>query len=164
MRANLLALVAVTALTLAPAAWAQDYKLGDLTIENPWARASVAANGAAYMEIRTSGTAPDQLIAASTPVAANAELHTHIVEGEVMRMRPVKAIDVNVGEPAVLKPGGLHVMLIGLKAPLKQGDHFPLTLNFAKAGSVEVEVAVEAPGAGGPHDMGHHHNMGGEQR
>jgi copper(I)-binding protein len=71
-------------------------------------------------------------------------------------MRPVKAIEINVGEPAVLKPGGLHVMLIGLKAPLKQGETFPLTLTFAKAGTTTVDVAVQAAGAGLPEHMGEH--------
>jgi copper(I)-binding protein len=144
------------ALFFAPAASAHDYKLGDLTIDHPWARASVAANGAAYMTISTSGSAPDQLVAAASPVAGKVELHTHIVEGDVMRMRPVKAIEINVGEPAVLKPGGLHVMLIGLKAPLKEGDKFSLTLTFEKAGTVTVDVSVQAAGAGLPEHMGQH--------
>ena len=139
------------------AAWANDYRLGDLAIDHPWARAAGAsANGAAYMVISTSGATPDQLIGVSAPIAEKAELHTHIMEGDVMRMRPVKAIEVNVGEPATLKPGGLHVMLIGLKAPLKEGEQFPLTLTFEKAGSVTVEVAVEAAGASGYHDQGGH--------
>ncbi len=147
------ALVAAAVLTATSVAQAAEYKLGGLTIDQPWARPSVAANGAAYMMISTSGDTPDQLVGASSPVAATAELHTHVVEGDIMRMRPVKAIDVNVGEPAVLKPGGLHIMLIGLKAPLKPGEHFPMTLTFAKAGSVEVNVDVAA---GGPPDMGGH--------
>lgn len=156
MKLGLPALALAAALSFASAAWAHDYKLGDLTIDHPWARASVAANGAAYMTINTSGTAPDQLIGASSPVAAAVELHTHIIEGDVMRMRPVKAIDINVGESAVLKPGGLHVMLIGLKAPLTQGETFPLTLTFAKAGTTTVDVAVQTPGAGVPEHMGEH--------
>jgi len=154
LSAPVLALAA--ALSFAPAAWAHDYKLGDLTIDHPWARASVAANGAAYMMISTSGNTPDQLVEATSPVAGKVELHTHIVEGDVMRMRPVKAIEVNIGEPTVLKPGGLHVMLIGLKAPLKEGEKFPLTLTFDKAGTVTVDVTVQATGAGLPEHMGEH--------
>jgi hypothetical protein len=156
MKLGLPALTLAAALSFAPAASAHDYKLGDLTIDHPWARASVAANGAAYMVISTSGTAPDQLVAAASPVAGKVELHTQIIEGDVMRMRPVKAIEVNIGEPAVLKPGGLHVMLIGLKAPLKEGEKFPLTLTFEKAGSVTVDVAVQSAGAGLPEHMGEH--------
>lgn len=153
MKANLLVLAAAAILTATSAVEAADYTLGGLTIDRPWARPSAAANGAAYMTISTSGGTPDQLIGASSPVAGKVELHTNVVEGDVMRMRPVKAIEINVGEPAVLKPGGLHVMLIGLKAPLKPGERFPLTLTFAKAGSVEVQVDVAA---GGPPAMGEH--------
>ena len=151
MKRNFLTLVVMAALTATLPAWANDYKLGDLAIDHPWARASAGAsvNGAAYMVISTSGAAPDQLIGASTPIAEKAELHTDIMEGDVMRMRPVKGIEVNLGEPATLEPGALHVMLIGLKAPLKEGEHFPLTLTFEKAGSVTVEVTVEAAGAHG---------------
>ncbi|MFZ1414656.1 MAG: copper chaperone PCu(A)C [Defluviicoccus sp.] len=137
---------AVAALTITTATFAQDYTLGDLKIDHPWARASAgaAANGAAYMTITTAGTATDQLVKAASPVADKVELHTHILDGDVMRMRPVSGITVNVGEPAVLRPGGLHVMLIGLKEPLKQGGQFPLTLTFEKAGTVTVQVDVEA--------------------
>lgn len=152
------ALTCVAALLVTSLAVAHEYKVGSLTIEHPWARASVAANGAAYMTISNSGSEPDQLVAAASPVAETVELHTHIMEGDVMKMRPVKAIDVNVGEPAVLKPGGLHIMLIGLKAPLKEGEKFPMTLTFTKAGTVEVSVVVEALGANAPaaDHMGEH--------
>lgn len=136
---------AVAALTIATATFAHDYTLGDLKIDHPWARASAgaAANGAAYMTITTAGAAADQLVKAASPVADKVELHTHILDGDVMRMRPVSGITVNVGEPAVLRPGGLHVMLIGLKEPLKEGSQFPLTLTFEKAGTVTVQVDVE---------------------
>ncbi|MDS4009815.1 MAG: copper chaperone PCu(A)C [Defluviicoccus sp.] len=147
MRNRLIALTAAfVALAFVTAAFAHDYTLGDLRIDHPWARASAgaAANGAAYMSIATTGTAADQLVKADSPVADKVELHTHILDGDVMRMRPVSGITVNVGEPAVLRPGGLHVMLIGLKEPLKQGTQFPLTLTFEKAGTVTVQVEVEA--------------------
>jgi Uncharacterized protein conserved in bacteria len=135
---------------------AHEYKVGALTIEHPWARASVSANGVAYMTITNSGTEADELVAVASPVAANAELHTHIMEGEVMKMRPVQAIKVAVGAPAVLEPGGLHIMLLGLKAPLKEGEKFPMTLTFKNAGTVSVDVAVEAAGASAPAPMGEH--------
>jgi copper(I)-binding protein len=70
-------------------------------------------------------------------------------------MRPVEAIEVTPGAPIVLQPGGLHVMLIGLKAPLKEGERFPLTLTFERAGTIEVEVVVEKLGAMGPDHMDH---------
>lgn len=156
MNHGLRGLALAAALLATPAAFAHDYTLGPLTIDHPWARASVAANGAAYMTISTSGPEPDELIAAASPVAGKVELHTHIMEGDVMRMRPVRAIEVNVGEPAVLRPGGLHVMLIGLKAPLQEGETFPLTLRFERAGEITVDVAVQAVGAGLPEHMGDH--------
>lgn len=107
------------------------------------------------MVITTAGDMSDQLIGAASPVAAKAELHTHIKEGDIMRMRPVAEIDVAAGKATVLQPGGLHVMLIGLKAPLKEGTTFPLTLTFKRAGSMTVDVDVRAPGAGAIKDMGH---------
>ena len=115
----------------------------------PWARASagMAANGAAYMTITDDGAQPDRLVAASSPVCATAQLHTHMMKDGVMEMRPIAGIDVNPGTAVRLQPGGLHVMLMQLKKPLKQGQTFPLTLTFEKAGAVTVEVAVGAPGA-----------------
>ena len=110
MRNRLIALTtAFVALAFVTAAFAHDYTLGDLRIDHPWARASAgaAANGAAYMSIATTGTAADQLVKADSPVAGKVELHTHILDGDVMRMRPVSGITVNVGEPAVLaRPEG----------------------------------------------------------
>ena len=148
-------LVLAAAFSLAAiSASAHDYKLGDLQIDHPWARATPGAitTGAAYLAVTATGTAPDRLIAAETPRAARAELHAHIMDGDVMRMRQVSAIEINPGEPAVLKPGGLHIMLIGLTAPLREKERVPLTLTFEKAGKIEVQIAVEAAGA---RDAGH---------
>jgi copper(I)-binding protein len=105
------------------------------------------------MTLRNRGAAPDRLIAAASPVARVVELHTHIREGEVMRMRPVPDIPVPAGQTVELRPGGLHVMLIGLTAPLVEGARVPLTLRFERAGEVAVDLAVEAAGARG---AGHH--------
>ncbi|MCS7102211.1 MAG: copper chaperone PCu(A)C [Burkholderiaceae bacterium] len=140
---------------LAAAAWAHGHgvKAGDLTVEEPWARATVGgqANGAAYLKIRNAG-ATDKLLSASAPVASVVELHTHVMDGNVMRMRKVEAIDITGGAVTELKPGGLHVMLIGLKAPLKAGEKFPLTLKFERAGEVKVDVEVRtAAPTGGAH-------------
>lgn len=145
-------LLLAAALALAPTLAAADATLGPLTIEQPWSRATAASarNGGAYLVVRNGGSAPDRLVAASTPIAARAELHTHIHDNGVMKMRHVPGIDAPAGGAAVLKPGGFHVMLMELKAPLAEGQHFPLTLTFEKAGSVTVEVAVGKPGAMGP--------------
>jgi copper(I)-binding protein len=108
-------------------------------------------NGAAYMTITAQGGAGDRLIAAASPAANRAELHTHIMEGNVMRMRQVQGIDVKPGETAALKPGGFHVMLLGLKQPLVEGQSFPLTLTFEKGGRIDVEVKVQKDETSGEH-------------
>ena len=141
-------LAAVTAFTLAAPAFAHDYQLGTIKIGHPWARATVAANGGAFLVLENTGTAADKLVSASTELAGKVELHTHIKEGDIMRMRPVAAIEVPAGKKVMLEPGGYHVMLLGLKKPLKEGERFPLTLQFEKAGKITVEIAVDKPGAG----------------
>lgn len=121
---------------------------GDIDIQNPWARASAgpAKAGAAFLDIKNSGEA-DRVTGASADVAEVVELHTHIRDGDVMKMRRVDAIDVPANGMAHLKPGGLHVMFMGLKAPLKEGESFPLTLTFENAGDITVDVEVKEPGA-----------------
>jgi copper(I)-binding protein len=118
-------------------------------VVEPWARATAATakTGAAYMILRNTGAAGDRLVAASTPVAGRVELHTHVKDGDVMRMRKVEAIDVDAHGSAKLEPGGLHVMFFDIKAPLKEGQKFPLTLKFEKAGEIATEVAVRSAGA-----------------
>ncbi|KAA5605073.1 copper chaperone PCu(A)C [Roseospira marina] len=138
--------------------------VGDLTVTDAWARASagMARAGAAFVTIRNDGAA-DRLIAADADVSRVVELHTHIMDGDVMRMRKVDAIDVPGGETTTLQPGGLHVMLIDLHAPLAEGQTFPLSLTFEQAGTVDVQVTVTGVGAmgadghGGPEggDMTH---------
>jgi copper(I)-binding protein len=123
---------------------------GHLAVDNAWARATPGKSetGAAYVTI-LSPTA-DRLVSASTPVAKKAELHTMAMTGMVMKMRPLASLDIPAGQPVTLKPGGMHIMLIGLRQPLHQGQSFPLTLTFEKAGSRTVNVAVEKLGAMGP--------------
>lgn len=132
---------------VATSAFAHDFKLGDLVIDHPWARASIgkAKAGAAYLTITNGGGEADRLISAETPAAKRAELHTHVMKDGVMKMRRLEAVEVAPGEPTVFQPGGLHVMLMGLKAPLTEGETFPLTLNFEKAGAVEITVKIESP-------------------
>jgi periplasmic copper chaperone A len=147
----------VAALLVAAAALparAEDYRAGDLRIERPWARATAGNSriGAAYFTIEDVGTAPDTLLRVATPLAAAAELHAHSMQNNVMQMRPVAAIEIHPGTPTVLQPGGLHVMLVDLKQPLKEGDRLPLTLEFERAGKVEIMVSVGKAGARGPAD------------
>ena len=105
-----------------------------LEVSNPWARATPgnAPNSAAYVTIQ-SPTA-DRLVSTSTPVAKKAELHTMSMQGMVMKMRPLSGLDIPAGKPVTLKPGGDHIMLLGLEHPLREGQSFPLTLDFEKAG------------------------------
>lgn len=131
----------------------------DVKVEQPWARASagMAKAGAAFLTIHNGGTSDDRLVAAKASVSKKAELHTHIKEGDLMKMRQVEAIDVPAGETVTLQPGGMHVMFMGLNAPFKEGDHFPLTLVFEKAGDVTVDVAVQGVSAKGMEMQGHDH-------
>jgi copper(I)-binding protein len=148
-------LVATLALAAANAASgsAQEYTVGDLAIARPWARATtpVAKTGAVYMTLTNRGATADRLVGAASEVAEQARLHTHLVQGDVVRMRPVEAIEIVPGVPTVLRPGGLHIMLTRLERPLHEGDAFSLRLSFEKAGAVEVRVVVEKPGAMGGH-------------
>lgn len=143
--------------------------IGAIRVVDPWARASagMATAGAAYMTLENTGSTADRLIAAESPAASTVELHTHIVEGDIMRMRPVEQIDLPPGETVMLEPGGHHVMLIGLSAPLEIGESFPLTLTFSAAGTTTVEVTIRQPGATGPdggdaggHGAAHDQGMG----
>jgi copper(I)-binding protein len=120
------------------------------SVTEAWARATPAQaeNAAAYLTVLS--PAADRLVAVATPIARKAEIHTTIMEGDVMRMRPVDGIDLVGGKAVYLKPGGLHVMLFGLQHPLHEGDRFALTLTFAKAGTREVEVVVAKQGAMAP--------------
>ncbi len=112
-------------------------------VENVWARPTVAgqSGGGGFLKI-TGGAAADRLVSASAPVSKVVELHKMEMDGNVMRMREVPGIDVPAGTEVQLKPGGLHIMFIGLKQTLKAGDSFPMTLKFEKAGEVKVEVKV----------------------
>ncbi|HXQ51769.1 MAG TPA: copper chaperone PCu(A)C [Stellaceae bacterium] len=127
-----------------------------VTVSDAWARAtpSGAKTGAAYVTVKNMGTAPDRLVAVSTPVAGVAQLHTMIDDNGVMKMRPVTAIEVKPGASVTLKPGGFHVMLMDLKQPLAEGQSFALTLTFEKAGPVETKVIIAKAGAAAPAAMG----------
>jgi copper(I)-binding protein len=155
-----MALAAVAAVAAAPsAAVAQQYQAGPLTIEQPWARASMGdvKNTAAYMKIANSGEAADKLTAAKSEVAEHVMLHESRMEGDVMKMVHVEGgIEVPAHGSAELKPLGLHVMLMGLKRPLKEGETFPMTLVFEKEGEVGIEVKVgQAPASPAAGHEGH---------
>ena len=153
MTARRTLLLATALLPLATAAFAQGSTtaLGALTIVNPWTRAAgQGMQGGGFLTIRNSGATPDRLVAASSPVAGRLELHTHIRDGDVMRMRPVNDITVPAHGEVSLQPGGLHLMLIGLTQPMNAGQSIPVTLRFERAGEVTIQLSVQAAGARQP--------------
>jgi len=99
----------------------------------------------AFMVIKNNGAKDVKLVKADNPVSRVTELHTHLNEGGVMKMRPVLAIDIKAGGEAALKPGGLHVMLIDLKTPPKEGELVPITLTFDDGSSKKVDAKVLRP-------------------
>ena len=142
-------------------ATAADYQVGPIKIADPWSRATPqgASVGAGYMTITNTGTTPDRLVGGTANVAATFEVHEMTMENNVMRMRSLpRGLDIKPGETVELKPGALHVMLVGLKKPLAAGDRVSATLEFEKAGKVEIEYAVRAIGApASGHGKGHGH-------
>lgn len=136
---------AVVIATASVAAHAHSYKIGAIDIGHPYARATAPGQptGGGFLKLTNKGDAADRLVSASAAVSSRVELHSMKMEGDVMRMRQVDAVDVPAGETVELKPGGLHIMFVDLKAPLKAGDSFPMTLKFEKAGEVTVDVKVQ---------------------
>ena len=122
-----------------------------VTVEWPWARATPAGARSAvvYMTLVDRRTTDDRLLGASTPVAEKVELHSNTNDNGVMKMRQLPSIVLHPGIDVALQPGGTHMMLFGLKRALKEGETFPLTLEFEQAGRIEVTVAVKGVGAMG---------------
>ena len=136
------------------AAFAHGSTIGDIEIGHPYATPSLpgTSNGAAYFAmLENTGNAADRLLRASTPVATRVELHTMAVDAQgVMRMREIDGIALAPHAKIRMRPGsGLHLMLVGLKQPLKDGTRFPMTLEFERAGKVEVTVIVQSDIPGG---------------
>jgi periplasmic copper chaperone A len=147
------------------AAAAETARVGTVTMHDAWARASLGTTGssAVYMTLEIEGEEADRLVAVATPVAERAELHGHVMDQGVARMRPLSAVEVAPGAPTVLQPGGLHVMLTGLKEELAEGGTLPLSVTFEKAGSAEIEVPILGIAAGMQRVGAHraHHGEGG---
>lgn len=135
---------------------AHGYNHGDVTITHPWTKESAEGqkNAGIFMEITAKGTEKDALIRAETNAAEKVELHAHIHENGVMKMRAVEKMDIVPGEKLELKPGSYHVMLFNLKKPFVKGEEVPVTLYFEKAGKIEVVAKVEAHDFKGTHE--HH--------
>ena len=149
-------MAAAIGLALASPALAHDYTLGTLKIGHPWSRATPAAAkvGGGYLKVQNTGKEADRLVSVSAPFAGRTEIHEMAVTDGVMTMRPLeKGVAIPAGETVEFKPGGFHIMFMELKEPLKQGERRKGTLTFEKAGTVEVEFAVDAVGAkGGSHE------------
>ena len=142
-------LVGAAVLLIGGIAAAETYSVGGLQIGNPWARATPkgATVGAGYLTITNKGTEADRLIGGSAAPAARFEVHATITENGVAQMRQVRGLEIKPGETIEFRPGGMHVMFMGLKQPLTQGQTVKGTLVFEKAGTVAIEFAVQAVGA-----------------
>lgn len=141
---------------------AHDYTVGSITVMHPWARATPgpAKAGAGYLGLKNSGATADRLVKAESNLSKRTELHTHIMEGGVMKMPHVEeGIEVPAGKEVMFEPGGFHVMFMGLKAPFKEGEMLPITLYFENAGKVKVQLTVKGVGAksGDKKKMKHNH-------
>lgn len=130
----------------AAAVSAHEFKLGELVIDHPVARATPpnAPVSGGYMTIHNNGTEADRLLSGEAAFAERVEIHEMSMEGEVMKMRQLTdGLEIPAGGEVVLKSGGYHIMFIGLEQQINEGDKYPVTLVFEKAGSVEVEFNVE---------------------
>jgi copper(I)-binding protein len=134
---------------------AQSPSVNNVAVTNAWASASPHGStiGVIYMTLVNNGKNADRLLAGRTPIAEKVEFHSNISDNGVMRMRELTAIDVAAGAKVQLKPGGTHAMVVGLKEPLREGQSFPVTLEFEKAGKIDVVVPIEKIGATEHHTM-----------
>jgi copper(I)-binding protein len=148
------ALIAAAMALAAPAALAHDYKAGAIEIGHPWARATPrgASVAAGYIKLSNTGSTPDRLVGGTSEAAGRVEIHEMTMTDGVMQMRPLKdGIELKPGQTVELKSGSFHLMMVGLKQQLQQGQRIKGTLIFEKAGPVDIEYQVEgiggAPGA-----------------
>lgn len=154
-----LPLILAAALMGATAAQAAVYRVGLLEVSQPWSRpAAAGTNGAGYFTVTNRGKAADALVSAATPAAARVEIHASTMTGGMMKMQKLARLDIPAGKTVTFGPGAYHLMLIGLKTPLKAGDKVPATLVFASGAKISVsfEVRIGAPGAAGEMDRRHH--------
>jgi copper(I)-binding protein len=151
---NLRTLLIPVALTVsATSVGAHDYTRGGLFIDHPWTRPTPQGVkvGAGYFVIRNRGKSPDRLVSASSPIAGKVEIHQTSVKDGVATMREVQGgLKIAPGKSVEFKPRSFHLMLLDLKQALKQGDKFPATLVFDKAGAIDVEFQVDATSTAAP--------------
>lgn len=156
-----LVLIAATALAVsAGAAVAHKYRSANLEIEHPWSRATskTAKVGAGYVIIKNNGSEPDKLLAATSEISEKTELHETVIKDNIASMR---ALPTGVTIPAKgsveFGPGGMHIMFVGLKRALKEGEFFKGTLTFEKAGAIDVRFAIEEKEPAGKSHQHHNH-------
>lgn len=151
---------ATAALLLSSSAWAQP-AVSDLSFKDPWIRGSAPGqkNGAGYLVIENTSNQPGALISAQSDRADRIELHTIVREGNVAKMQEVEQIDIPANGSVELKPGGFHVMFIGLTQPFKPGENIPVQLNLTGGQTLEVvfEVKPATHMGGTGHGHGHGH-------
>ncbi len=148
-----IACAAMSAYFVVVPARAEEVKAGDLAITQAWSRATPggAKTGGGYLTIENKGSVADRLIGGSGDVSPRVEVHEMAVNNGVMTMRPLdKGLVIEPGKTVKLAPGGSHLMLFDLRSPLKQGEHIPVTLEFEKAGKVNLQLDVQSVGAQAP--------------
>lgn len=147
MLTRIVSLCALLACTTS--SFAYEYKVGDLLIEQPWSRALPVdlPGGAAYFTVHNQGSQADRLVSVSSPRAQKSELHSRAPDDAMMNMQHAPVVDIPAHTAVTFEPGANHVMLSGMDSPLKAGEQFPLTLEFEKAGTVQVKVMVKAADA-----------------
>jgi copper(I)-binding protein len=146
---------------------AAQHKIGDLVLDHAWTRATPggAKVGGGYLTIENKGATADKLIGGSSPVAGKIEVHEMAMNNGVMTMRLLKdGLPIPAGQSVKLAPGGYHIMLMELKAPLKKGEKIPVTLKFEKAGDVKITLDVQDIGATRPASGNMDHTMPGMQQ
>ena len=146
---SVLALMAVST-----SAWAE------IQASQAWSRftAPSVPTGVVFMQLNNTGSQADALVGVSSPVAKKAEIHNHINDKGVMRMRQVAKIDVLAGKSVTLQPGGFHVMLMGLKQPLKLNDTFPVTLKYQSGRTQKITATVNNGSGMQTMNHGEHHD------
>lgn len=154
VRVLLIGLLLVTALLWRSGSLLSADRENNITIEQPWARASILKSrpGAAYLTIRNNGTAPDRLLRATSPRAETVMIHASEMSGGNMRMRGMPSVEIGAKASIAFEPGGMHLMIMGLQEPLRRGELLPMVLEFERAGPVSIEMPVLSPGAKGSSD------------
>jgi copper(I)-binding protein len=140
--------ITLVAVNLETRAFAHSSHIGKILLIHPWARPNIPNRPiVAYLTLLNDGEAPDRLIGARSTEFEAIEIHMAAMEGEMMKMKPVDAVDLPAGEAVKLEPGGFHLMLFGPSRQFVEGDHFPMILTLEKAGEVEIDVVFEKSGA-----------------